>query len=158
MDATTATTATSTLIHSNDTDAATPNAAVGGPVPVESPTGQPSAGQPLPAKKPTTNGQVMTIKVASSLQRLLVEKALLMAQELEAAGAAARWGHALDDLEEAAVKAGRDLTAAALQEAAQQHIDAQEKKLRSGVAPAGPCDSPKGRTRGAGSRRRDASA
>lgn len=103
-----------------------------------------------PARNAGAAGYEVTFKITSPLQRLLLEKAMLMAQELEAVGAAAPWGHILDHLEEAAVQKGRALTAAALQEAAQQQIDAQEKKLRSAAAPAARCDTPKGKTRAAG--------
>jgi hypothetical protein len=100
-----------------------------------------------PARNASAAAYEVTFKITSPLQRLLLEKSMLMAQELEAVGAAAPWGHILDHLEEAAVQKGRDLTAAALQEAAQQQIDAQEKKLRSAAAPAGRCDTPKEKTR-----------
>jgi hypothetical protein len=56
----------------------------------------------------------------------------------------------LDHLEEAAVQKGRDLTTAALQEAAQQQIEAHEKKRRSAAAPAGRCATPKEKTRADG--------
>jgi len=107
------------------------------------PSSRPNA---RPARNAGAAAYEVTFKITSPLQRLVLEKAMLMAQELEAVGAAAPWGHVLDHLEEAAVRKGRDLTAAALQEAAQQQIEAQEKKRRSAAAPAAPCDTPKEKT------------
>ena len=108
---------------------------------------------PCPAPAPTAAaaaGYEVTLRITSPLQRLLVEKALLMAQELEAAGAAARWGQVFDRLEEAAVQAGRALTASALEQATRQQVEAQEKKRRFAAAPAARRGVPKGPTRASG--------
>jgi hypothetical protein len=66
----------------------------------------------------------------------MMEKALAMAQELERAGAAAKDGHVLEELETLAVARGRDFTRGALEGALQEHVDALEKKLHT-VAAAG---------------------
>jgi hypothetical protein len=71
----------------------------------------------------------------TELQRLMMEKALAMALELERAGAAAPDGRVLDELETLAVARGRDFTRGALEGALQGQVDAIEKKLRN-VAPA----------------------
>jgi hypothetical protein len=63
------------------------------------------------------------------LERLLVEQALLMAQEVRAATAAAPPGHVLARGEDAAITRGRELTRQALQAALQEHIDQLEKKV-----------------------------
>ncbi len=51
-----------------------------------------------------------TLYAETALQRLMMEKALAMAQELERAGAAAPDGKVLDILEGLAVDRGRDFT------------------------------------------------
>ena len=63
-------------------------------------------------------------------QRLLMEKALAMAQELERAGAAAADGHVLEELETLAVARGREFTRGALEGALQRQVEDVEKKLR----------------------------
>ena len=108
---------------------------------------------PCPATSATAapaDGDEVTFRITSPLQRLLVEKALAMAQELEAVGAAATWGQVFDRLEEAAVQTGRALTAAALEQATRQHVEAQEKKRRSAAVPAARRGAPKGPTRASG--------
>jgi hypothetical protein len=72
-----------------------------------------------------------TLVAETPLQRLLMERALAMAKELEAAGDAAADGRVLDELETLAVARGRDFTCDALEGALQRQVDAQEKKLRS---------------------------
>jgi hypothetical protein len=112
-----------------------------------------NAAIPGPATSPAVvaaGGYEVTFRVTSPLQRVLVEKALLMAQELEAVGAAAAWGQVFDRLEDAAVHQGRALTAAALEQATQQYVEAQEKKRPSAAAPAARRGAPKGATRGSG--------
>lgn len=87
--------------------------------------------------------ETVTFKVTSHLQRLVLEKALVMAQELEATTAAAPWGHVARHAEAAAVVQGRALTCLALQEVLQQAIAAQEKKTAFAPAPAAPADGTK---------------
>lgn len=71
-----------------------------------------------------------TLVAETPLQRLLMEKALAMAQELERVGAAAADGCVLEELETLAVARGRDFTRAGLEGALQREVDALEKKLR----------------------------
>ena len=71
-----------------------------------------------------------TLVAETPLQRLMMERALAMAQELERAGAAAADGHVLDELETLAVARGRDFTRDALEGALQSQVDELEKKLR----------------------------
>ncbi len=70
----------------------------------------------------------------TEFQRLMMEKALAMAEELERAGAAAPDGHVLDELEMLAVARGRDFTRGALEGALQRQVDEVEKKLRSAAS------------------------
>ncbi len=71
-----------------------------------------------------------TLYAETALQRLMMEKALAMAQELERAGAAAPDGKVLDILEGLAVDRGRDFTRSALEGALQRQVEDFEKKLR----------------------------
>ena len=71
-----------------------------------------------------------TLVAETPLQRLMMERALAMAQELERAGAAAADGRVLDELETLAVARGRDFTRGALEGALQSQVDELEKKLR----------------------------
>lgn len=73
----------------------------------------------------------VTMTAETPLQRLMMEKALAMAQELERAGAAAADGRVLDELETLAMARGRDFTRGALEGALQNQVDELEKKLRS---------------------------
>lgn len=82
--------------------------------------------------------QTVTFKVTSHLQRLLLEKALVMAQELEATTAAAPWGQVARRAEAEAVVQGRAFTTLAVQQVLQQAVDAQEKKTTFAPAPAVP--------------------
>ena len=75
-----------------------------------------------------------TLVAETPFQRLMMEKALAMAQELERAGAAAPDGHVLEALEMLAVARGRDLTRGALEGALQRQVDEVEKKLRLAVS------------------------
>jgi hypothetical protein len=70
-----------------------------------------------------------TLVAETPLQRLLMERALAMAQELEAAGDGAADGRVMDELETLAVARGRDFTCGALEGALQRQVDALEKKL-----------------------------
>jgi hypothetical protein len=87
--------------------------------------------------------QTVTLQVHSPLQRLMVEKALIMAQELEATTAAAPWGQVARRAESEAIAQGRKLTTLALQQVLQEAVDAQEKKRLFEHAPAAPCDGTK---------------
>ncbi|SRR6266404_4286609 len=91
--------------------------------------------------------ETVTFKITSHLQRLLVEKALVMAQELEATTAAAPWGQVARQAEMAAVVQGRAFTTLALQQVLQGAVDAQEKKTTFAPAPAAPADGTKAPTR-----------
>lgn len=71
-----------------------------------------------------------TLVAETPLQRLMMEKALAMAQELERAGAAAPDGKVLDILEGIAMDRGRDFTRSALEGALQRQVEGFEKKLR----------------------------
>jgi|SRR5580704_13174615 hypothetical protein len=89
-----------------------------------------------------------TLVAETPLQRLLMERALAMAQELERAGDAARDGRVLDELETLAMARGREFTQDALQGALQRQVDAFEKKLRrAAAADAAKPDITKGRRR-----------
>jgi len=87
--------------------------------------------------------QTVTFKVTSHLQRLLLEKALVMAQELEATTAAAPWGQVARRAEMAAVVQGRAFMTLALQQVLQEAVAAQEKKTTFAPAPAAPADGTK---------------
>ncbi len=90
-----------------------------------------------------------TVLVAETpLQRLLMEKALAMAQELERAGAAAADGHVLEELETLAIVQGRQFTHSALEGALQRQVIEVEKKLRrAALADAANGGATKGRRR-----------
>jgi hypothetical protein len=90
--------------------------------------------------------QTISFTVTSSLQRLMLEKALVMAQELEAATAAAPWGQVARLAEAEAVAKGRTFTALALEQVLQQAIAEREKKTSFAPAPAASAVAAKGRT------------
>jgi hypothetical protein len=71
-----------------------------------------------------------TLVAETPLQRLLMERALAMAKELERVGDAAPDGQVLDELETLAMARGRDFTRGALEGALQRQVDELEKKLR----------------------------
>jgi hypothetical protein len=75
-----------------------------------------------------------TLVAETALQRLMMEKALVMAQELERAGAAAPDGKVLEVLEGLAVDCGRDFTRSALENALQRQVEDFEKKFHEAVA------------------------
>jgi hypothetical protein len=79
---------------------------------------------------PSPYCETITLTLRSPVERLLVEQALVMAQELRAATSAAEPGKVLECCEEAAVAQGQQLTRLALQSAAQEYIEGLEKKLR----------------------------
>jgi hypothetical protein len=83
-----------------------------------------------------------TLVARTALQRLMMEQALAVAQELEQAGDAAPDGQVLDRLETLAVARGRELTRGALEGALQRQVDELEKKLRTAAA----ADAAKGAT------------
>ena len=72
--------------------------------------------------------ETLTLVLRTPLERLLVERALVMAQELEALSEQAEAGRVLDCCEEAAVAQGRAFTRSALEAALQAYVDRQEKK------------------------------
>lgn len=89
-----------------------------------------------------------TLVAETPLQRLLMERALAMAKELEMVGDAAADGRVMDELETLAVARGRDFTCGALEGALQRQVDELEKKLRSAeFADAASVGGTKGRRR-----------
>ena len=70
------------------------------------------------------------------LARLLIEQALVMAQELEDVAAKAPKGEVFDCCEEAAISKGREFIRKALEKTAQEYLAAQEKKRPCGPASA----------------------
>jgi len=78
--------------------------------------------------------EIIDLAQQSPLARLLLEQALLMAQELEAVAAKAPKGEVFDHCEEAAVAKGREFIRLALQKTAQEFLAAQEKKRLFGPA------------------------
>jgi hypothetical protein len=79
------------------------------------------------------------------LQRTIVERALALAQELEATADSAPDGQVIDRCESLLLGAGREFLRAALQDTLQARIDALEKK----GLPAGPAHAaPRAATRG----------
>jgi hypothetical protein len=80
--------------------------------------------------------ETLTLTIRTPLERLLVERALVMAQELEAVSEVAEPGRVLDCCEEAAVVRGREFTRLALETAMQGFVGRQEKKTTLGPAPA----------------------
>jgi hypothetical protein len=95
----------------------------------------------------------VTFTCQTPLQRLLLEQALAMAEELQQALDDAPAGHVLDRCEDAAVARGRELIRLAIEQATQQAIDRREKKTAPrGVPTAAPPGIAKGPTRAACSR------
>ena len=89
-----------------------------------------------------------TLVAETPLQRLLMERALAMAQELERAGDAAPDGRVMDELETLALVRGREFTRGALEGALQRQVDDLEKKLRrAAIADAARDGVTKGRRR-----------
>lgn len=71
------------------------------------------------------------------LQRLIVERALALAQELEATAGSAPDGQVIDRCESLLLGAGRDFLRRALEDTLQAQVDTLEKKGRpAGPAPA----------------------
>ncbi len=63
------------------------------------------------------------------LQRLIVERALALAQELEATAGSASTGQVIDRCESLLLGAGRDFLRRALEDTLQAQVEALEKKL-----------------------------
>ena len=84
-----------------------------------------------------------TFHADTPLQALLVEQALLLARQLEAAADGAPDGRVLARVEAAAVPAGRELTRQAVEAALQAQAGRAEKKGRRG-GPAPGAGSPLG--------------
>jgi len=86
------------------------------------------------------------VEVRTPLEALLVEQALLMARELQAAADAAPDGRVLADAELVALRAGRELTRKALEAALQaQAQEAEKRGRRAAPAPAEPAATPRAR-------------
>ena len=78
-----------------------------------------------------------TFRADTPLQALILEQALLLAQQLERTAAEAPDGQVLARVEAAAVPAGRELTRKAVEAALQAQAEQAEKKGRpAGAAPA----------------------
>ena len=75
-----------------------------------------------------------TLVARTALQRLMMEQALALAQELERAGDAAPDGKVLDVLETLAVDRGREFARSALEGALQRQVEDFEKKFHEAVA------------------------
>ncbi len=71
-----------------------------------------------------------TFRAETPLQALLIEQALLLAKQLEAAADAAPDGQVLARVEALAVPAGRELARKAVEAALQAQAEAAEKKGR----------------------------
>jgi hypothetical protein len=86
------------------------------------------------------------VEARTPLEALLVEQALLMARELQAAADAAPDGRVLADAELVAVRAGRELTRKALEAALQAQAGGAEKRgHRPAPAAAAPAATPRAR-------------
>jgi hypothetical protein len=91
----------------------------------------------------------VTMTARTPLQRLMMEKALAMAEELERVSDAAADGQVLSELESLAVERGRDFMRQSLQGALQRQVEDVEKKLRlRAIAPAVVADATKAVRRG----------
>lgn len=78
-----------------------------------------------------------TFRTQTPLETLVVEQALLLAQQIQKAADDAPDGAVLAAVEDAAVPAGRELTRRAVEAALQTQADAAEKKgRRAAPAPA----------------------
>ena len=76
----------------------------------------------------------VTLDAITPLQRTIVERALVLAKELEAAAGSAPDGQVIDRCESFLLGSGRDFLRQALEDTLQAQVDALEKKGR----PAGP--------------------
>lgn len=77
---------------------------------------------------PTYTKEQITVTVESPMDKLLVEHALVMSQELRAATFHAPHGQVFGSCEDAAVNLGREFIRMAIQTASQEFIDQAEKK------------------------------
>jgi hypothetical protein len=75
-----------------------------------------------------------TLDAMTPLQRTIVERALVLAKELEAAAGSAPDGQVINRCESFLLGSGRDFLRRALEDTLQAQVDALEKKGR----PAGP--------------------
>jgi hypothetical protein len=75
-----------------------------------------------------------TLDAMTPLQRTIVERALVLAKELEAAAGSAPQGQVIDRCESYLLGSGRDFLRRTLEDTLQARVDALEKKGR----PAGP--------------------
>ena len=91
--------------------------------------------------------QRATFHADTPLQALLLEQALLLAQQLEATANAAPDGQVLARVEALAVPAGRELVRQAVQATLQAQAQAVEKKGRPRAAAAAATSSPGTRER-----------
>jgi hypothetical protein len=90
----------------------------------------------------------LVVEVETPLQRLILEQALALAQELEQAAEAAPDGQVLDRCEQVALGSGREFLRRALTAALEHQAQAVEKKGRpAGAAHVGPTDGTRGRPR-----------
>lgn len=78
--------------------------------------------------------QTRTFQAITPLQALIVEQALLLAQQLEQTADTAPAGHVLARVEAFAVPAGREFTRQAVQAALQAQAEAVEKRGALAVA------------------------
>jgi hypothetical protein len=79
-----------------------------------------------------------TLDAMTPLQRTIVERALVLAKELEAATGSAPEGQVIDRCESYLLGPGRDFLRRTLEDTLQARVDALEKKGRpAGPAPAG---------------------
>ena len=69
------------------------------------------------------------LDIRSPLQRLIVERALVLAQEIEAAAESAPQGQVIDRCESLLLGAGREFLRGTLEATLQSRIDALEKKM-----------------------------
>jgi hypothetical protein len=89
-----------------------------------------------------------TFTARTELESILLEQALAMARELEAASDAAPDGRVLAIAEQAAVRSGRRLALAALEAALRRQAEAAEKRgAPAGTAPAAAGVGPRARRR-----------
>ncbi len=73
-----------------------------------------------------------TLDAMTPLQRIIVERALVLAKELEAAAGSAPDGQIIDRCESYLLGSGRDFLRRALEDTLQDRADALEKKARPG--------------------------
>jgi hypothetical protein len=90
-----------------------------------------------------------SLDAMTPLQRLIVERALVLAQELEATAGSAPTGQVIDRCERLLLDDGREFLRRALEDTLQARVDALEKKARpAGPAPAGRSVATRGGRRG----------